>query len=287
MAVRLLFPSAPSSGQIFTATNAVEYIWSDNRWDVIPYTDRSGIGDNIPKAVQFIVPGAFSWTVPDGLTSVWITMTGGGGGGGNSYNSTVAGSAGGAAEFCEQFPIKVISGGQITGIVGAAGLGGAKILSPIAGGNGEDTSVISNDLIFYTRGGFGGGSTGGSPGRGGGVKGAISIGSISTPGLGLQESNCWFGGAVGGGAGQYGGGSASNFNGAAPGANIGGNGGGGGGAASPWGVGGKGGNGGQDGTSADISAFGAGGGGAGGAGAANVTAGGDGGGGYVLIEYIG
>ena len=67
---------------------------------------------------EFTTPGAFSFTVPAGVTIVSITACGGGGAGGNTYSGEgfYNGGGGGAAIFGEKH--LVTPGQTITGTIG-------------------------------------------------------------------------------------------------------------------------------------------------------------------------
>ena len=78
------------------------------------------------KYQKFISSGVFS--VPEGESTVWVTMGGGGGGGGGgmvNYNAIVApGGGGGQGQSVVLKEISVPSGATIPVTVGAGGAGG-------------------------------------------------------------------------------------------------------------------------------------------------------------------
>lgn len=59
------------------------------------------------RVQEFLSSGTF--TVPAGVTAVWVTMCGGGGSGGAQYGSSGAGG-GGAGAYCIQRPVSVTPG---------------------------------------------------------------------------------------------------------------------------------------------------------------------------------
>jgi len=87
-----------------------------------------------------------SWTVPSGVTKVWVTMIGGGGGGagGGSY----WGFAGGQGAVVNE-QLSVTAGASISYTVGAGGNGG----SATSGGDGGSASTFST---LTANGGYGG-----------------------------------------------------------------------------------------------------------------------------------
>lgn len=243
----------------------------------------AGGGGTLQSQV-FTSSGTF--TIPTGVTAVWLTMIGGGGAG-CQCNSTHGGGGGGAGELCEMFQIP-ISGATCAVTVGAGGTGAATT----PGASGGNSSFNNNTFTFTVLGGSGGGGTSSeqSPGPGGGAGHGITSGV-----LGTAESPAHFGGGAGGGggsvatpfqAGSAGAGAPGFLSGGAGGTTNGSTGnGGGGGAATIWGIGGAGGNAGSVGANASATSYGSGGGGAG----MNVSAlaGGSGAGGRVEVYWIG
>lgn len=246
------------------------------------------------QAQEFTSDGTF--TVPDGVSVVMLTMIGGGGGGSSRNAAAQGGGGGGSGEICVRFPVVVeASSGSpsntIAITIGAAGTGAVGAGSTVAGGDGGTTSFGS---LFSVLGGKGG-TTGGVGGAGGGSNPGAG-GAAGNPGavgaLGSVESAVHFGGSGGsgggstttanGGAGRAGPGySTGTAGGIAGGAQAGG----GSGAGTLWGLGGAGGAGGAVGSAPASTAYGAGGGGAGGK-ATTGANGGDGAKGYCLVEWI-
>jgi hypothetical protein len=256
------------------------------------------------RAQQFTSSGSF--VVPVGVGSVFVTLEAAGGGGGPSDGLTGAPSCGGGSgEFCGKRPFKVTSGETLIVTVGIKGGGGS--VGQHKGGNGTASSIQGDSGIMTTAPGYGGGNNNPTQAAipasaGGGNRGNRwdQVGNYPAfaGGVGLKESNCYFGGSGGGGiltasAGQPGlvGGGWAPISGGAGGSGFPSfSGGGAGGGSTFYGQGAQGGDGGDHLpplpiTPADPTHFGVGGGGVGGW---NTTlAGGDGAGGYVLIQWVG
>jgi len=116
-----------------------------------------------------------NWTVPTGVTLIYITAQAGGGGGGgsgisgltstNTYNGSSGGSGGNAGAIVFRIAYSV-SGGQVVGITvgggGAGGLAAVPLATPSGrngndGTNGTDSSVtIASVEILRVQGGEGG-----------------------------------------------------------------------------------------------------------------------------------
>jgi len=215
-----------------------------------------------------------TWTVPAGVSLIWVDMIGGGASG-SSVAAAGGGSGGGAGELCEGLAVPCTPAASITVTIGAGGVA-ANAATFNAGG---DTSVTSDGVTYYAR---------GAPSRtGGGIGGGLGS-TYQT-----QESNTYFGGSGGGAGGNVGanngapgGTNASYPTAAAFGATAGGLAGGGSGGNSPFGLGGAGGTGDAAGSAAPAGSYGAGGGGSG-AKASGAYNSGAGLSGRVLIQWIG
>ena len=132
-------------------------------------------------SVSFTTPGSFSWTVPSGVTRIFLGWVGGGGGGGGGYSTTYTGGAGGIAIASLAF-LQVTSGDVLSGQIGAGGTAGVGGSAPTAGGNGGSTTITSQLLGWTLNGsvGYGGGAaTSTANGENGG--GASTTASGITP----------------------------------------------------------------------------------------------------------
>lgn len=147
----------------------------------------------IPHGKQlFTSSGTF--TVPAGITQVWVTMCGGGGGGAGGGNGSGT-SGGGSGGWYYMQPITVTSGQLIAVTVGNGGSAGAansnggtggttsfgSFLSATGGEGGRNTS--SNGLYVGGSGGIPNGQNGGSPlgDYMGGMGGSTPLGSGGLP----------------------------------------------------------------------------------------------------------
>lgn len=231
---------------------------------------------------QEYTTGSGNFSVPAGVSLVYVTGVGAGGAGGGTLSSATTGAGGGGAgEHGIAIPVIVTPSSTVAYAVGAKGTG----TSGGAGSAGGDTTFGS--LTF--KGGSGGtGANSRASGAGGGTGGGASTSSAVGP-KGTLEAVCSFGGGAGGAGGSGTGGNglagaASTFAGGLAGSAASSQSGGGGGASTPWGQGGTGGNGGANGNNAAAGGYGAGGGGSGGK--TTALTGGDGIGGYLLITWV-
>jgi len=127
-----------------------------------------GYSSSAQTTVIFDAPGANSWTVPCGVTSVDVHLYGGGGGGGGSNSGGQAGGGGGGGYCVATFP--VVPGNTYTYTVGAGGNGG----NPA--NNGVTGTTSDWNGIMVAAGGQGGRSenNGGNGGNGGNATGWAS-----------------------------------------------------------------------------------------------------------------
>ncbi|MGY1446044.1 glycine-rich domain-containing protein [Pseudomonas chlororaphis] len=106
---------------------------------------------------RFTANGSF--TVPEGVTKIWLSGCAGGGGGGACPGGTSAtasgGGGGGAGQPVIRFPVSVTPGQVIPVVIGAAGVGASGAVLATGGGN---TLVGSAGAILSLSGGSGGGS---------------------------------------------------------------------------------------------------------------------------------
>lgn len=146
--------------------------------------------------------GTFTFTVPNGCTSISAVCIGGGGGGASSQDSDETGAGGGGGALAYQTSIAVTPGESLTVVVGSAGAAGA------GGGNnggagGQSNINRSGTNLVAANGGAGGQWRGGAAAGGtvatgtGGSGGSGGAGSDRNPSGGTNT------GGGGGGAGGY------------------------------------------------------------------------------------
>lgn len=236
---------------VFTTTTGV---WAGHAGQFLRVRNaEDGLEPSAPaESVFFSASGTF--TVPQGITKVYLTMIGGGGGGcGSLTGGSSSGGGGGAGAYKINHPITVTPGGSYTVTVGAGGAGGT------TGNNGSTGGTTSFDSVSAA-GGQGGQSADGGAGAGTGFDASATVSTA----------------AVTGGGQTFKGGNGAARNGAE----------GGGGGGSPFGAGASGGTSGNgyDGIAGTVNTGVGGGGGAGGKGGAGAS-GGNGGSGFVLVMY--
>lgn len=197
----------------------------------LPAVDGSQLtGLSIPFSQLHVIntSGPSTWTVPAGVTKIFVQVWGAGGGGAGGTALNIAGSGGAAGGYASGF-VTVVPLSVISVSVGAGGSGGSAGSNGVAGGQ----SYFSTNLV--ANGGARGLATSSIPTIGGttsgtqsaitingGNGGAASLYVLSTGSLG------GFGGTAGGGGGAGGGGSASSGSAGSEGTQPGGGGGGGG-----------------------------------------------------------
>lgn len=141
----------------------------------ISVSGGGGLGGMVSYYTSFNIfptlPYSGSWTVPDGVTKIKITLTGAGGGGGlNSNNKASGGGAGGSIIAY----LNVIPGEVINWVRGLGGL--AATTSNTAGSNGGNSSITfegESTATLSALGGVGGGTLFG----GAGGQNIIALGS--------------------------------------------------------------------------------------------------------------
>ncbi len=146
-----------------------------------------------PRGQTFTSSGTF--TVPSGITSVKVTVTGGGAGGGSSSGGNSAAAGGGAGGTAIKYITGLTPGSTISATVGAA----------------VGAGTAGNASSFGTHGTGNGGSAGGGSSNGGataGSGGGASAGSINIKGGGGGAGMVYGGNYIGGqgGASIWGGG---------------------------------------------------------------------------------
>lgn len=100
---------------------------ADNQVATKSYVDAKSSSGSTNKMQVFDKPGTFTWVKPDNVSMVYVTMVGGGGGGGSgnaseNSNSNINGGGGGGGEGVIRYPYFVSN--DITVIVGVGGNGG-------------------------------------------------------------------------------------------------------------------------------------------------------------------
>lgn len=164
-----------------------------------------------------------TWTVPAGITRVYVQAWGGGGGGGPGTLAAIAGAGGGAGGY-GAILTSVTPGNSITVTVGAGGTAG-----PLLGVGGAGGTTSFGVLLSAT-GGSGGAAGATGPTAGGTSTAAINISGGKGNGGGALAviAAGGMGGSAGGGGGPGGGGSSSGGSAGGAGSVPGGGGGGGG-----------------------------------------------------------
>jgi len=158
--------------------------------------------------VNFFSAGAYTWTVPNGVSSIYLYVSGAGGGGYFTSYPELNNSMGGSGGYVEgsllvspgeTLQLYVGNGGGNQGSGGnLAGNGGAGNSSPIQGGSGGEYSAIyaPNENVYVVAGGGGGCGDiqSNSPTVGGGAGGGYTAGDGLASGSGGESANQGFGG---------------------------------------------------------------------------------------------
>ena len=185
-------PTASADTATYTVT------LSDSAHQTTATTIRFAVGVG-PGEVSYTTPGTYTFTVPEGVTSISV-VTVGGGGGGQQSGGEVSATSGGSS---------TVSRGS-TMLVGAAGGAGAN--------NGSAGGAVLVGTGF--RGGAGVRNGGAYGGAGGGAGGYTAVGGdgsgiVFDGGAGGGGGVGLYGGTVGGAGGSYGGGGAGGSGGSA------------------------------------------------------------------------
>ena len=296
-----LVPVSPAKAASVGSGNCVQTVGSATGITVTTYSNRC--------VVKFTSTTATTWTVPRGVTKVWVLVVAGGGGGGSDE-----GGGGGGGGYIENQNFSVTSQSSISLSVGAGGSGAISqtvVANDYAGSDGDNSVFGSLTAI----GGGGGGSAvnsstsvhkdgrAGGSGGGGSGKESYVLGGVGS-GVAGQGFDGGIGtttrGGGGGGASQVGNTNGTSIGGDGKGTKIfngstntyyGGGGGGGGGNSTSGAVAGGAGGGGAGGGNATCQVAGSantgggGGGGGGTGGACTDYAGADGGSGIIVVNY--
>jgi hypothetical protein len=158
----------------------------------------------LKNIARFTASGSF--TVPVGVTQLWVSgCAGGGGGAGTASTSTqinAGGGGGGAGQSAIRTPFTVTPGQVITITIGAAGAAGA-----FGGAGGAGGNTVVGSLVTLVAGGGGGPSSGPTTGTSGGGAAGNGFPAGST---GNDQIGAGAGGSGGAGAsGPFGGGGGS------------------------------------------------------------------------------
>jgi hypothetical protein len=287
--------ATPASAISVGSGNCVQSVGSSTGISVTTYSDRC--------VVKFTSTTGTTWTVPRGVTKVWILLVGGGGGGGGDE-----GGGGGGGGYIENQNFAVTSSSTISLDIGSGGAG-VQDTTASPGGKGEDSTFASLTAVGGGGGGNGynasnasikNGADGGSGGGGAGESSYIlGVGGSPTSGQGFAGG----GGYAARGGGGGGAAEAGNTNGASRGGDgkvtnildgtsnvyyAGGGGGGGGNSVTSGSVAGGAGGGGAGGggsTCGTVGTANTGGGGGGSGGTCDSFLGNDGGSGVIIINY--
>ena len=147
-------------------------------------------------------PGAWTFTVPAGVTLVDVPGIRGGGGGGAGSTTAQAGGGGGGGGKCAIWGLTVAPGDTLSGTIGAAGAAGTSGADDATAGG--DTTFLHNGVLVAT--GYGGGRGGWSLTPGGGT-GGVAVGGTSNwsgsdGGDGSTNASLWGGNGAPGEDGQ-------------------------------------------------------------------------------------
>jgi hypothetical protein len=127
------------------------YVSLNNNLKTIYGTAVVGVTDFIIDEEEYTTPGTYTWTVPQGVTSINAIAVGGGGGG-SQKSSGGSGGAGGSLSYVNN--ITVVPGEEYTVVVGNGGTTGGLI-----GNTGGSTYLINNttqEVVLLASGGPGG-----------------------------------------------------------------------------------------------------------------------------------
>jgi hypothetical protein len=195
-------PTAETSGSTYNVTVATQpsnqLCQIANGSNTVGTADVTNIQVSCQNAVSYSSPGAYTWVVPTGVTSLSVVAIGGGGGGGNGFGFNSSG--GNAAQVTST--LSVLPGDTVTIYVG----GGGTInngMEPHEGGGGGGLSYVGDAATasFVVAGGGGGG--GGGPSFGSNDANGGDAGSPGGNGLlstGGDAGTAGTGGAAGSGS---------------------------------------------------------------------------------------
>jgi hypothetical protein len=147
---------------------------------------------------SYTTPGTYSWTAPEGVTSVSVVTVGGGASGSVVLTTnTTTGRAGGGGGLGWKNNISVVPGQSYTVVVGAGGTAVTRSTTGVTSGNsGQDSYFINTSTV---RGGSGTSSSGGGWSGDGGTFG----GAGGTSRFSVFSDGYYYIAGGGGGAGGY------------------------------------------------------------------------------------
>lgn len=151
----------------------------------------------------YATPGTYSFTVPDGVTSVSFVAVGAGGTGDDGNSSDGGGGGGGGGALAYANNVTTTPGMTIVVTVGERGTNGNG--KGVRAQNGGNTTINVSTFRAYANGGTGGAPYATDPGSLGGTFGFANIpaGANTGGGQGGGGGAGWNGGGGGGGAGGY------------------------------------------------------------------------------------
>ena len=159
------------SGGEWSQGDIIELKYNGTAFQLVGGGSTSG-GANL-QLQTFRTVGAFTYTVPAGVSAILVGEWGGGGSGGGVGGGSASGAGGGGGGYVQDI-LKVVPGQVFTGFIGA---GGARTAAGAYNGNPGGTSAFGTALLSAT-GGLGG--AGVSSGYGiGKTAGGMGYGSSS------------------------------------------------------------------------------------------------------------
>lgn len=174
--VRIVGP-APAVGQVLVATRVDEAQWKEILPPqsastvnfVLTSTGSAALWKALPVSgqIEYILPGTYSWVCPVGVTSVCVVAVGAGSSGGWTWSS--GGGAGGGLGWKNN--IAVTPGATYTVVVGAPAANGHANANTAGNMGGNSYFIDTATVCGYGAGRGGPGSTGATPGYGGGYFG--------------------------------------------------------------------------------------------------------------------
>tara|TARA_Y100001972_G_scaffold15543_1_gene16445 strand:+ start:8 stop:1741 length:1734 start_codon:yes stop_codon:yes gene_type:complete len=196
---------------IVTVTSGSGFFTGDVKENTV---NNASTNINVGNQVSFTLTGTFTWTVPDGITSISAVCVGGGGGGGRASGENIGPQGGGGGGLSYQNNISVTPGESLTVIVGEGGAGGTSS-SPTGGTGGTSEIKSGTTTLVKANGGSGGarqvfGSVSG--GSGGSTLGYTGGGDGGFGGNGASDSAGGAGGGAAGYSGNGGNGGSTNLN---------------------------------------------------------------------------